>query len=263
MRGGQPQWEVEHGRLLAERGAERIWGWNTPAGRVRVKRRVRWLTSACALAPGVRALECGCGTGVFTRELARTGAEIVAADISPELLAEARRLCPSDNVRCVETNLEDPSNLEDGSFDAIYGVSVLHHLDLARALPRLAAKLRPGGRFAFSEPNLWNPLNKWVIFSDNPERRERLGVSPGEMAFRPHELRGAMEAAGLHVDALTHRDFLYPGTPRAMIPLISAGGSIAERVPLVRRISGSLWICGSRPGSSADKSPELGSGSRS
>ena len=35
-------------------------------------------------------LELGCGTGYFTRELARSRADVIAIDVSPELLEIAK-----------------------------------------------------------------------------------------------------------------------------------------------------------------------------
>ena len=135
-----------------------------PAGQERVRARVRWLTETCALRPGVRVLECGCGTGVFTKRIAETGASITAVNISPNLLKEARKHCSAQNVTFVQSNLEDPKELADGIFDVLCGVSVLHHVRLPRTLVALKNKLKPGARFAFLEPNLLNPINKYIIF---------------------------------------------------------------------------------------------------
>ena len=80
--------EVEHGRFLAQHGAGEIWNWEGPAGRLRWVRRVKMLSNH--LYVGMNVLELGCGTGYFTRELARSGAHIVAVDVSPELLENRR-----------------------------------------------------------------------------------------------------------------------------------------------------------------------------
>ncbi|MCE5327939.1 MAG: class I SAM-dependent methyltransferase [Planctomycetaceae bacterium] len=241
-RGGHPEHEIAHGQLLVAGGAGDIWGWETPAGLHRVAARVAWLSRVCRLGPGRRVLECGCGTGIFTRRLAATGAEITAVDISDALLDEARRSCQAPNVRFCRCNLEHPSELPDGHFDALLGISVLHHLDLPVALPALLKKLKRGADVAFSEPNLLNPINRYVIFTDDMDKRRRLGVSPTEMAFRPDELARAFQDAGLTVHSLRHRDFLHPRTPRLAIGLFKAAAFLAERLPLVRRMSGSLWI---------------------
>lgn len=230
-------------RLLAG-GAEEMWGWGTPAGRVRVQARVEFIARELGLGPGVTVLELGCGTGIFTREVAETGASIVAVDLSERLLAEARRQTRHGNVELVCGNLMDPGVLDGRSFDAFYCVSVLHHLDLDQALPAIAAHLKRGARFAVSEPNLDNPLNRYWYFSPNLERRARLGTSASEMAFTRGELRDSLERHGFRVERLEHRDFLHPKTPPALIPWFKLGQRLAEALPLVRRWSGSLWASG-------------------
>ena len=241
-RGGHPEDEVAHGQLLMEAGAADVWGWGTPAGQQRVRARVAWLTKVCRLGPGRKVIECGCGTGIFTRQLAASGAQITAIDISDVLLKEAARQCDAPNITFRQCNLEDPSELPDGHFDAMVGISVLHHLDLPVALPALRKKLKPGAEIAFSEPNLMNPINKYIIFTNDQDKRRKLGVSPTEMAFRPKELAEAFDSAGLTVCSLRHRDFMHPKVPGFMIPLTKAGQFIAEHLPLIRRWSGSLWI---------------------
>jgi len=246
-RGGNPDFEISHARLLLDSGAEDVWGWSTPAGQVRVEARVRWLTDCCAIGPGVRVLECGCGTGIFTRELAKTGAHITAVDIAAELLSEAREQCPARNVDFVQTNLEDPQELPDAFFDVLCGVSVLHHLALPSSLVALKGKLRSGARFAFSEPNLLNPINKYLIFTPDLEKRRKRGVSPTEMAFYPDELRMIFARSGFAVDKLECRDFMHPLIPAMLIRPFKAVQAIAERTPLLCKWSGSLWVNGVAP----------------
>lgn len=246
-RGGAPDLEIEHGKLLLRNGAPETWGWSTPAGEARVARRVEWFRKSAGLRPGVRALECGCGTGIFTRRFAALNADITAVDISLDLLDEARRLCTARNVEFRQTNLEDPVELEDNSFDVIYGVSVLHHLSLEKALPALFSKLKSGGRFVFSEPNLLNPINRYLLFVDDLEARKRRGVSPNEMAFTPSELRQALEHAGFRVERLECRDFMHPSVPKSLISPMRLLEAVAESIPLLRNISGSLWVVASKP----------------
>src|SRR5438094_9701692 len=83
--------EIEHGRFLAQHGAGEIWNWEGQAGKLRWARRVKMLSNH--LRVGMSVLELGCGTGYFTRELAHSGAHIIAVDVSPETLAIARAYC--------------------------------------------------------------------------------------------------------------------------------------------------------------------------
>src|SRR5215211_7040503 len=88
--------EIAHGGLLASHDPERTWGWGTPAGRLRACRRAGMIAAGAQLGPGKRALELGCGTGQFTEMLAQFGGQLLAVDISPNLLdlARARGLPP-------------------------------------------------------------------------------------------------------------------------------------------------------------------------
>ena len=114
--------EIDHGKKLAALGAEDVWGWGSAAGQLRARRRAELILRGAELGPGMKALEIGCGTGLFTRMFAESGAEIVAVDISGELLEEARkRGLPPDRVRFVEMRFED-SDIH-GPFDAVVSVS--------------------------------------------------------------------------------------------------------------------------------------------
>ena len=120
-----------------------MWGWATPAGQIRAKRRARLIAEGSRLGPGVRALEIGCGTGLFTEMFAATGAELLSIDISPHLLAlAARRGLPEDRVTFRVTRFEDCE--AEGPFDAVIGSSVLHHLEVETALQNIFELLRPG-----------------------------------------------------------------------------------------------------------------------
>jgi hypothetical protein len=112
------------------------------------------------------------------------------------------------------------------------------------ALIELGRKLKPGACFAFSEPNLLNPINKYIIFTRDMGKRKKHGVSPTEMAFRPKELISLCRQAGFNVLTIEHRDFLHPSVPRGMIVPFKLAQFFAERVPLIRCWSGSLWIYG-------------------
>ena len=44
--------EITHDAMLAQADAEAIWGWGTPAGRLRAERRARLITEGAGLRPG-------------------------------------------------------------------------------------------------------------------------------------------------------------------------------------------------------------------
>src|SRR5437773_3497886 len=141
--------ELQHGRFLAQHGAGEIWNWESPACKLRWARRVRMLSSHLKL--GMPVLELGCGTGTFARELARSGANVVAMDVSPELLEIANANCSAPNIQYQIQNAYALSYPE-GAFDSIVGSSVLHHLEIEAAIRDMYRVLKPGGTIYFTEP---------------------------------------------------------------------------------------------------------------
>jgi SAM-dependent methyltransferase len=119
----------------------------------------RYLDQLSDVRPGERVLEFGCGLGGAVFELAARGAEVVGIDISPVAVraasAEAQRR--GVTARFSEMNAE-ALDFDAATFDVVCGSGVLHHLDLAAALPEIAEVLRPGGWATFYEPLGQNPV---------------------------------------------------------------------------------------------------------
>jgi SAM-dependent methyltransferase len=236
--------ERRQGRAIVARDLESAWGWSGPAGELRAARRTEFLISAARLAPGTSCLELGCGTGTFTSGLAESGCDLVAVDLSEATAEEcARRMAGRAEV--VVGNIETGEGLEGRSFDAVVGVSVLHHVNLELCLRNTVLPLLvPGGRFAFSEPNVANP-QVWA------ERRLRVvgrwrHTTPHETAFRVRELRDRFEENGLTVDVCEPFEFLHPSTPSSLIGPVRRLERRLEASPL-RAIAGSIRIAGRRP----------------
>jgi toxoflavin synthase len=100
---------------------------------------------------GLRVLDMGCGSGVYSRALARGGAsEVVGLDESDGMLADARSRESPDplGVNYVAGSL--PAGLR-GTFDVVLGVYVMPYAATYQELLALcrtaAGALRPGGRF--------------------------------------------------------------------------------------------------------------------
>src|SRR5213596_2637187 len=229
--------EIRHGRFLAKYGAGEIWNWESPAGKLRWARRVKMLSKH--LGAGMRVLELGCGTGYFTRELARSRADIVAIDVSPELLEIARANCSGRNVR-YEIQNASALSYPDGVFDSVVGSSVLHHLEIEEALREIYRVLQAGSAIYFTEPNMLNP--QIAIQKNVPWVKRRLGDSPDETAFFRWPLRRQLERADFTRIQIRPFDFLHPQTPSRLIPLIRTAGDWCERIPLISEIAGSLYI---------------------
>lgn len=236
--------EIEHHRRIAGR-AEEIWNWDSPAGRKRAERRADLLVAGATLGPGRRALEVGCGTGIFLEKVAACGADIRGVDLSQDLLARARtRVSGFSNVRLTCGNAEQMP-FPTGTFDAVYGSSVLHHLNLERSLREILRVLRPGGRIAFAEPNIWNPQVA-LMFHYGPSK-EYFGVSPDEMAFSRFHANRVLAEAGYRDVAVRPFDFLHPSTPKGWLDAVGRLSLALEATPVLREIAGSLLLTAAKP----------------
>jgi SAM-dependent methyltransferase len=228
--------EIRHGKEIVD-SAEFYWGWGTPAGRERLRRRAEYLIEYGNLKPGEVALELGCGKGLYTRELDKSGATIAPIDISWDLLHAAKASGSHAGYHVGDAHRMPFRN---ETFDAIVGVSVLHHMELAPVLAECRRVLKPGGRFVFSEPNMRNPQ---IFFQKNiPFIKRMLGDSPDETAFTKSGVRKELEESGYRVVSVTPFDFLHPWVPRALIGIVDATGRGIEKIPLLKEIAGSLLI---------------------
>lgn len=112
---------------------------------------------------GQTILEYGCGDGTNTLPLARRGANVIALDISPELIEIAKERMKVNGVTSgvkfiVGSAHEVP--LPDESVEIVFGMAILHHLDLALSSSEVKRLLRPGGRAIFQEPVRNSPTLK-------------------------------------------------------------------------------------------------------
>ena len=112
----------------------------------------RATTRAVAPKPGERILDLAAGTGSSSASLAASGADVVAADFSPGMLAEGRRRHGHlGNLSFVEA---DATALPfgDAEFDAVtmsYGLRNVN--DPKKALRELLRVTKPGGRLVINE----------------------------------------------------------------------------------------------------------------
>ena len=104
---------------------------------------------------GRRVVDFGCGSGANSVLLAGRGAHVWGIDISEDLLRLAqRRLAVSGRghgATFIAGSAHDMP-FPDASIDVVFGMAILHHLDLDLVSREVRRVLKPGGRAIFKEP---------------------------------------------------------------------------------------------------------------
>jgi len=152
---------------LADRGDEKLWTW------------------AASVPTGCRVLELGAGSGRATAFLARSAGFVVALDLSPEMIAVARRrLAGAANVVLAvadmrETELRTRFDLVAAVDDPF--VHLVEDEDRQRAFATVARHLTPGGRFIL-DAAWFPPDQRWAAGGEDGLVQEHAGE--GGLEFR-------------------------------------------------------------------------------
>lgn len=192
---------------------------------------------------GLQVLDYGCGGGYDSARLRAQGALVTAFDISTTRLAEAQGHlsrneagAPVVLIQCAAGRLP----FVDASFDAVFGKWVLHHLDLDEDLPEIVRVLKPGGKAAFVEPLIHNPILQ-TYRRLTPHLR-----SPDERALSMEDLA----KVGSHFRKWEHKEFVFlsvlPALASALFPgrLASLGvRGWLKRVDRVSMLAASIKGC--------------------
>lgn len=127
------------------------------------------------------ALEIGCGTGTFARLLAQRSQNVLALDLSPEMIRIAREC--STKFPNIKFELGDVRErvLPGESFDCIATIATLHHLPFREILLKMKEALRPSGVLLVLD--LFEPI-KW---HGHPARDSRAGRACHDQAASVRE----------------------------------------------------------------------------
>jgi 2-polyprenyl-3-methyl-5-hydroxy-6-metoxy-1,4-benzoquinol methylase len=119
-------------------------------------------------AAGDKVLDVGCGSGVVSDYLGKSGASVLAIDANPDAIDFATRNFGRPNVTFERRLIDDLSSLEAGSFDKIFCLELIEHIYLEQTcqlFKTFLALLKPGGKIFITTPNynsLW-PLIEWLM----------------------------------------------------------------------------------------------------
>jgi ubiquinone/menaquinone biosynthesis C-methylase UbiE len=144
------------------------------------------------------ALEVGCGTGAFARELAQRSGRVVGLDLSAEMIRVARSR--STQFENLEFQLADAMTWDfpQSHFDFICSIATLHHLQQRELFVKMRDALKPRGVLVVLDLVESNGLVERVLDVVG------LGVSSGLRLMHngrlnpPAQVRKAWEQHGKH-----------------------------------------------------------------
>jgi SAM-dependent methyltransferase len=157
---------------------------------------------------GKTILEYGCGDGVNTVLLANRGAHVISLDLSPELIAITQKRLDAHKIDSGVDLIVGSAHglpLPDESVDVVFGIAILHHLDLQLASAEVRRVLKKGGLAIFQEPVRNSTLLK-VVRKLIPYRSP--DVSPFERPLTDKEL----ESFAADCSSYRSRSFVLPTT---------------------------------------------------
>ena len=155
--------------------------------------------TAALLKPTDSVVEIGCGTGTTALRLAPSVSRIIATDVSPAMIAIARKKAEAKGCANVtfEARAAEETGGPAGFHDAVLAFNVLHLVaDRAAVLAEAHRLLKLGGMFISKTPCLkeMNPLIRLAI-----PVMQLIGKAPPVDVFGAAELEAAVAAAGFTI----------------------------------------------------------------
>ena len=215
----------------------------TNSTQIRMKRRADWMIEKMDLSQPRSILEIGCGTGEVSHWIALdTGHKVLGTDLCVPFIEDAAVKYKLPNLTYDVLDFNHIEQFRKEKFDYIIGNGILHHLyySLDSALINLKKLLKPGGSIIFIEPNILNPY--CALIFKIPYLRKKANLEPDEMAFSASFINKKLLATEFKTTKIRYVDFLLPGIPDFLIKPSIFMGNIIERVPIVNKISQSIFI---------------------
>ena len=111
-------------------------------------------------------LDYGCGVGPIIEKVIKFNPKkITGIDISDVSISKAKEkfVNISSKVELLVDNCEH-TNFDNNKFDIVYGLGILHHLQISKCINEISRILKPNGTLLFIEPLGTNPLINFYRF---------------------------------------------------------------------------------------------------
>ncbi|MGH2865571.1 MAG: class I SAM-dependent methyltransferase [Solirubrobacteraceae bacterium] len=154
------------------------------------------LLRATGVGASDRVLDVACGPGIVAAALAQEAERAVGIDLTPQMVAQARRRCAAQGLSNVSFDVGDVARLPylDGAFTIVTCRYALHHLvdpgDVVKEMARVCA---PGGRIVVADIVVGTDPAVAHRFNDVERARDPSHVR----ALTAKEILTAMRTAGL------------------------------------------------------------------
>ena len=172
-------------------------------------------------------LDVGCGSGYFSRIMARRGSRVIGYDGSQAMLELARRAAQAENLsgriafRLVPT--VERTSLPDASVDGCLCLNVLEYLDKPfDCLDEMVRVLKPGGLLVLSVPHTHSPVRAMqVIRNAMKGSHSQSGssyVALSEITATGPGLRSRLKKRGMDVLTMSGFDGFIPEALLSILP---------------------------------------------
>lgn len=205
---------------------EKLYGLDSPRNWDKLDRKAILMIDYTRMCRSQHVLEVACGTGVFTRRFASTGAYIHAIDTSPGMLSHQKPLLH------VYPSVMDATNTKfrDNEFHSVVGGYALQWINLYLLFREAYRVLKPGGRVAFITDNGINPVAftwRLINFVDSLSKDR---IYPSLML--PWVIKSRLKSAGFKNIVVQPIEFVHDRRVNTFL----------ESVPVLKEFGGSLFI---------------------
>ncbi len=145
-------------------------------------------------------VEFGCGTGYYTGPIARKAENVVATDVSEELLSVAMKQFAGQETLSFQREDSTCTSFEDGSFDSVFEANLLHVIEDPSAVLRENHRvLCEGGRLIVVSFTT-HGMTRWDTFKLALRFLWYFGKPPrNSHTFSPDDLAALLESTGFEV----------------------------------------------------------------
>lgn len=163
--------------------------------------RLEWIQESVGSLAGKKVLDVGCGGGILSEAMARSGAQVTGIDLADKSLkiAKLHGLESGVKVEYRKVPVEQLAAEQPGQYDVVTCMEMLEHVpDPASIVRACAALTKPGGWVFFSTLNR-NPKSFLfaIIGAEYVLRLLPRGTHTYDMFIKPSELAAAARGAGL------------------------------------------------------------------